>query len=1542
MSSLGSGDLGYDGYSVTLNYFTALPNPNIIPDAKIAVFFKSLLKKDSITKEKSLGELLEALNDKQNESSIQDDLTIISWVQSYPKLAIDNSRTVRILAHQVQSKFLQVVGGKAYSKHLKSSLPVWVLGLFDSDKVVATATYRSFLDSFQDKERVDKVWIIFYDQILNFIITAITLETHESLSDKRYTKEVDSLAKYERVLNGCLLMLVKIIGLFNNGTLTTTPELETILTSDTIWEYLGTCISDNTLNLLLFKTILVLIKTLFDSNDNKPNKFIMSLNDSKGIYKVVSKKFIKNVKLKPSSKSASAGILYSNVIIQFWDTLSTLTEFTSLPIESLKIKKNFWQLGGSKSYSRLVDYLKLGFCNLDPTYYKQLTRFFKAVHELEFSQDDEFLDFKNTKHAETILVKVLCTQVKSSRSVIEKTSCIECLLEIYPLFLDDSSEILKVVFYSIVDSISKPIRANEKEAYEKLTKNIAVHLKNSIDEEFFQDINLAIITLIEKDQSNLVVNGFSFDSTNVFNTYLAILEESNLREVSTKVISQVITKLEEDSSLEKPKLAFLLISSYLSITKTVTSDLESFLESLPSYLTVDFVEPVLNLFADFVSSSKGTGLSQSIDDFFLELTRISSEKVPGFLLSVQEHLHDEKLKDITLYLVELSKKEFLTEIESKLIYNFVSNPDVLENLIESSTKSETGSLRFIKEFSSHEVTELEENHHLNSIVQVAWRFIGEQDVSKFLLKFKLNTLEGSLFGFIHSSTYKTDFKDVSAFVQGKKELFDLIVSQLTTSVKGISNNDLAISNPLQQNLYLAKGGDVELQPKIIIYARLISDLLAQDKDDSLAILAAFASEYVDDYLFLESKVVDSEIILQIKANLQKGFLDAVGEATLDNILKEEESSVILQLKSKIINDGLGYAARSLKLVLDGIFDKISLSTFEATEINFTQLAKTPLLFAVFLLSGSKFFANSTKYDRIRNFAAAEILGVRKESEILTFGLQWITLSTNFFNSEEQYESIPVNRLAMVITQISKWLDSDIAYDDEFIVMRVQLARFLNGLLLNQPDVPDKTWDVAVRLISDNLSTCQVEQGRRDLRFFTLKLLNTVNRKTDSNEWDASKNEIFEELLDLIVSNEVVALDSKAQNQAVALTHDLINRVYHNIEFSKSILNEKINDFYSLVSYDFVPLQRLAVSTLRKVIIANQQDFVVEYQLQKPSDMDIEAKLPAILLKNIDIEYPEDIEPSTVHSISTYLWSWCLIFYHFEDITYSMRSEYLSQFKETNSINTLLNYIFEQVDVTDVKFLQKLTLGKLGQLVKPEDNLIKNYDSSEGCPGEDFEFELNFLLMHLYYLSFRFLGSHIQTWFNEIRDLQLKQKVEKFSIKFVSPLLVSKLLTEVTQVKDKVESKDENLTIKVNGITNEIKSTYIIDEQTMEMVIKVPFNYPLNNVIVDGPLRLGVKENQWKAWLLASQRVISLANGSIMDAIEVFNKNVNLHFSGFEECAICYSILHQDLSLPSKNCPTCSNKFHAACLYKWFKSSGSSTCPLCRSSFTFRNTRSVAV
>lgn len=75
------------------------------------------------------------------------------------------------------------------------------------------------------------------------------------------------------------------------------------------------------------------------------------------------------------------------------------------------------------------------------------------------------------------------------------------------------------------------------------------------------------------------------------------------------------------------------------------------------------------------------------------------------------------------------------------------------------------------------------------------------------------------------------------------------------------------------------------------------------------------------------------------------------------------------------------------------------------------------------------------------------------------------------------------------------------------------------------------------------------------------------------------------------------------------------------------------------------------------------------------------------------------------------------------------------------------------------------------------------------------------------------------------------------------------------------------------------------------------------------------------------------NGSVLDGLQLWKRNVDKHFEGVEECYICYSVLHgSSYQLPRKQCRTCRKRFHAECLYRWFDTSNNSACPLCRNLF----------
>ena len=101
--------------------------------------------------------------------------------------------------------------------------------------------------------------------------------------------------------------------------------------------------------------------------------------------------------------------------------------------------------------------------------------------------------------------------------------------------------------------------------------------------------------------------------------------------------------------------------------------------------------------------------------------------------------------------------------------------------------------------------------------------------------------------------------------------------------------------------------------------------------------------------------------------------------------------------------------------------------------------------------------------------------------------------------------------------------------------------------------------------------------------------------------------------------------------------------------------------------------------------------------------------------------------------------------------------------------------------------------------------------------------------------------------------------------------------------------------------------------------------------MEGARRVGVSEGKWRRWVLAMRTLLDNKDGSLLDAVVLWKKNVDQVFEGVEECPICYTVIHMvNGTLPKLSCHTCKHKFHAACLYKWFNTSNKSACPLCQS------------
>jgi hypothetical protein len=223
-----------------------------------------------------------------------------------------------------------------------------------------------------------------------------------------------------------------------------------------------------------------------------------------------------------------------------------------------------------------------------------------------------------------------------------------------------------------------------------------------------------------------------------------------------------------------------------------------------------------------------------------------------------------------------------------------------------------------------------------------------------------------------------------------------------------------------------------------------------------------------------------------------------------------------------------------------------------------------------------------------------------------------------------------------------------------------------------------------------------------------------------------------------------------------------------------------------------------------------------------------------------------------------------------------------------------------------------------------------------------------LCWKLYLRSLQLLPSNCKTWWSNI-DRSSNHAVNLCTQSAFSPLLVHDEILSVNQSDDHIEQKPvkskpapsltmddaEESEFSVIGFLEqqEIIAKYQKSDISMTLVCKFNRNHPLLPVIVEFPDRIRVKEQQVRSWQLSIQNTMMNQNGTIIDAISTWRHNLDKQFEGMEPCPICYAVVHdQNRSLPKMKCPQCKHKFHNQCLYKWFNTSATFKCPMCRSLF----------
>lgn len=1549
--------IGHNGVKVSFNFFDGIPEPsllNSLASNDLKLIFKLLLKRDETTKEKALSDLLKLLEDLPDKEYLFDnDIFSLCWSQVYPKLLLSDSKNIRIQSHQVTSKLIKTLN-KRISKFLKDLIPLLLLGTCDTDAFVSRSSLNSINEAFnKDSKKINALWILFHEDILNVIKEVVSIENDGVLSDERYVGKDDAQLRYNRLLTAVVTLLVTLLKSDEKKINEHKRTYTQILSCESLW---GPLSLKNTLFLKGYEISLQLIQLLYHIGFFKLHKDVLKVSVRK-LFKSLSQVNSKNI------------LKVASLMVKITETLTLLDTYKDGRIWSYD----------KHSKERLKAFLSVCCTSAHPG-------FFSAMYGLyERTATHELLSYKPEWCS---LWKKSVTSL-NERPFLGRYGAVllrECW-EYYLKFVSHSEGAIleEDVQHSILETL------HGERSLEKLL-GLKKILENRLTSDF---ILMKIETTLKAETAETAVTKDYF----LENLVLLLIDGSKTTD-SLQALCDILLPSMFQNGKELNGKDSKIVNLYQLLIKSnqisISRELLHFISQVPKWINSNTYAKLASIVVDYSNTEttvKNELYIDSVEKFFSAL--ISYNIPDAKILDVLDRLNDQTLlslrdsevlqqflksyidsynydDDAKFFRTKLVNKESLIDLYKSSIVNDCLESfcgaaidldlDLRENLVRN---TDFLSVSLFKR--SDECTQktfeifkplINQNADItkkltNAIVQHA-QDRSFQDSDELYIEYALQLIRESHQNVNHFLPRRLSEKFVEGVPFIDYRLAALNCLGLSTHLLPTSKDELNLTNVER----LIKYGSF-----LDTLCREIPSLLTND----VSIFLTMIAELAEDYNCLSSAPQEQFNDINNTLLKSKNFQPSFG-SVIEALIKEENddelsvlSTLFADMSSSVITF---YSFRIIYKILLNALDSLTVTSFDRLLPLIEQYTTSVVrrknsdahgyIMTAVILSAIENFSHGESLGKFRNLLASECIGA-KESEVYETTYKVVILLNIMLKNTSVNESlIPIapQRLIMMLKTVSEWLDSEMAFDPRFSIMRISLLKMLSSLLMIPAvmQANSSVVDVSARLLIDSLSMAQLEDTDfiLELRLYSVSLYqamssNDVDLHTSEHE---NENEIFTCLVELCLTD----FKSEANNQLSVIFYKALSKAMEQQD-SKGLL-----DYYDSFLESFLAnggignfnKVRLLTGILERLIREKQQEAVVEYelkrqQLQKIQEdekdemmeyeedgrADDEFKLPKCLIQKLMEAMPQEyLEYENEYSFLKYLWYWHLVLQFFDSSSYNLRQLFIEQLKKENLIAKFFDFVTDQIDLHESKFWT--SIGSSGIL---DYSIVE--DEFSPYKGDIF-MECKRLLAHSLYKMFDNVGSLTTNWWLNIKDRSFQSEVEKFVSLFISPILIRHELDTVVSKMESLTSKDDALNVKINKVTNEVKASYLIDEQKLVLSFKLPPNYPLTNIEVIGVSRVGISEQKWKQWIMSTQRVITGMNGSVMDSLELFTKNVNLQFSGFEECAICYSILHAvDRKLPTKTCPTCNNKFHGACLYKWFRSSGNNTCPLCRSEIPFK-------
>ncbi|KAI9706137.1 MAG: hypothetical protein M1836_005543 [Candelina mexicana] len=562
-------------------------------------------------------------------------------------------------------------------------------------------------------------------------------------------------------------------------------------------------------------------------------------------------------------------------------------------------------------------------------------------------------------------------------------------------------------------------------------------------------------------------------------------------------------------------------------------------------------------------------------------------------------------------------------------------------------------------------------------------------------------------------------------------------------------------------------------------------------------------------------------------------------------------------------------------------------------------------------------SDSVDLVRLCNELIAELTGL-KLSQNTDEGLrQLVLLNALLQHHQDVIGNVAQQRLVFLVKTVCSWLSQEFA-PRTVITEVLKLSTVVLPLL---KEIYGSHWADALTCLAElwannaSINDEQLPAIHASLKLYAAtKMLVGDDANDDlADAWQEFREPLSKGLIHLLKQVQNVSDD---QHQPLRIVNELLARQTISIPLEAL---EDPTELYPLLYANSRSIQGTAFGLLERHIPTAQEQISFDAALTK-KDTYLPAELLSLILSAPTLDSLADVsfERTMPLPLRGYLLSWLLVFSHFTNSSLKVKTDYVANLKEGGYITGLLDLMFDFLGLSNRRPVDASKFE------------ITTYDpNNDEVPEKDTQW----VLIHLYYLSLRHIPSLAKNWWLDCKSRQVKLAVETWTERHISPLIVTAELANVSEWAPTQEDEDKIL-VKISNKAKEVSVAYEVDEQAMQILIRLPGAYPLHLATVEGVHRVGVTERQWRSWLIITQGVIAFSNGNLIDGLLTWRRNIRGALKGQTECSICYSIISADKQLPTKRCGTCKNMFHSDCLYKWFKSSNGSTCPLCRNQFNY--------